>query len=323
MGLAYVVDPARWGRGFGRAALRAVTALDARVSRSEEDGPFADEGGGIITVRRLLPDWAIRLLTGALLLPPLLAALDAAFRARRRRLPVTSWLAWVVATAAPFAVAWLWIRLLGLTGALDVPAGPVLPDALPLEGWRIAALLSAPLVLALAWFGLRRPVVGALRLAGDPSADGAAAALGLAVAGLATVVWVVNPLAAALLLPAAHAWLFATAPGTERSGRVRIALVLLGLALPALMAIHYALALDLGPLGLAWLAFLITAGGHISPAAAGVLSLLAGCLCGVVAVVRTRRRIVRHAEPDPIRTRGPLGYAGPGSLGGTESALRR
>ena len=51
--------------------------------------------------------------------------------------------------------------------------------------------------------------------------------------------------------------------------------------------------------------------------------MLAGCFVGVVAVVRTRRRVVRNAEPDPIRTRGPIGYAGPGSLGGTESALKR
>ena len=28
---------------FGRAALRAITALDARVARAGEDGPFADE----------------------------------------------------------------------------------------------------------------------------------------------------------------------------------------------------------------------------------------------------------------------------------------
>ena len=308
---------------FGRAATRTVIALDARVSRSDEEGPFAAEGGGIITVRRLLPDWAIRLLVGSLLLPPLLAAVDAFFGARRRRLPVLRWIGWVGAAILPFLLAWAWIRLLGLTGALDVPRGPVLPEALPLEGRRIVALASAPLVLALAWLGPRRALVSRLRLPATVSAGGAAAALGLAINALATIVWVFNPLAAALLVPAAHGWLFATAPGTSTSSRVRAALVLIGLALPALMTVHYALALDLGPLGLAWLAFLITAGGHISPLAAIVLSVLAGCLCGVVAVVRTRRRVVKEDEPEPIRTRGPLGYAGPGSLGGTESALRR
>ena len=190
---------------FGRAALRSITALDARVSRAGEDGPFADEPSGIVTVKRLLPDWAIRLLVGTLLLPPLLTAFDAFFGARRRRLPVARWLGWVGAAAAPFLLTWLWIRLLGLTGALDAPLGPVLPEALPLRGWNIAALVSAPLVLALTWIGVRRPLVGRLGLPASVSAGGAAAALGLVITGLAALVWLVNPFAAALLVPAAHA----------------------------------------------------------------------------------------------------------------------
>jgi hypothetical protein len=308
---------------LGRSALRAIAALDARVSRAGEDGPFADEPSGIVTVKRLLPDWAIRLLVGTLLLPPLLTAFDGFFGARRRRLPVARWLGWVGAAAVPFLLAWLWMRLLGLTGALDAPLGPVLPEALPLRGWNIAALASVPLVLALAWLGARRPLVGRLGLPASVSAGGAAAALGLVITGLAALVWVVNPFAAALLVPAAHGWLFAAAPGTQTSSRTRVALVLLGLALPLLMVVHYGLALALGPLDMAWLAVLITAGGHVTPLAALFLSVLAGCLVGVVAVVRTRRRIVQQAEPEPIRTRGPIGYAGPGSLGGTESALKR
>jgi hypothetical protein len=107
------------------------------------------------------------------------------------------------------------------------------------------------------------------------------------------------------------------------SSRTRIALVVAGLVLPAVMVLHYGLALGLGPLEEAWLAVLVTAGGHVAALAALFLSVLAGSFAGVVAVVRTRRRVVRDAGPEPIRTRGPVGYAGPGSLGGTESALRR
>jgi hypothetical protein len=47
------------------------------------------------------------------------------------------------------------------------------------------------------------------------------------------------------------------------------------------------------------------------------------CLAGLLIVMRTRRRVQSAAEPEPLRTRGPISYAGPGSLGGTESALRR
>ncbi len=170
---------------FGRAAMRAVIALDARVARADDDGLFAHEAGGIITVRRLLPDWAIRLLVGTLLLPPLLTAIDAFFGARRRRLPVLRWIGWVAAGTVPFLLAWLWIRLLGLTGAIDATRGPVLPEALPLEGWRIAALVSAPLVLVLAWLGPRRVLVSGLHLPATVSAGGAAAALSLVISVLA------------------------------------------------------------------------------------------------------------------------------------------
>ena len=208
------------------------------------------------------------------------------------------------------------MRLLGVTGALDAPLGPVLPEALPLRGWNIAALASVPLVLALAWIGVRRALVGRLGLPASVSAGGAAAALGLVITVLAALVWLVNPFAAALLVPAAHGWLFAAAPGTQMSSRTRVALVLVGLVLPVLMVVHYGLALGLGPLNLAWLAVLVTAGGHVTPLAALFLSVLAGCFVGVVAVVRTRRRIVQNAEPDPIRTRGPIGYAGPGRSAG-------
>ena len=91
-----------------------------------------------------------------------------------------------------------------------------------------------------------------------------------------------------------------------------------------LVAVHFGFALDLGPLELAWGAALAAAAG------AGLWStlLLAGvlaALAGVVRVLFARRRLAREAarRARPIQTRGPLSYAGPGSLGGTESALRR
>jgi hypothetical protein len=49
-------------------------------------------------------------------------------------------------------------------------------------------------------------------------------------------------------------------------------------------------------------------------------SLLAGSLTSAVMVAIARPRVQREAE---ITVRGPSTYAGPGSLGGTESALRR
>lgn len=311
---------------FGRAVLRTVTALDARAVAAGDRGVFDGEQRGIVTMRRLLPDWAVRLLVLTLLLPALLAGVDGFFRARRHHQPMGRWLGWVALLAAPFALAWGWVRLLGLTGSVSAPGAPVMPATVPLEGALIAALVSAPLVLALAWITLRPAGFVALGLARQVPGEGAAAALGVALSGLALAVWIANPYAAALLLPAAHLWLFASSPGGRagRAGRARKAVaVAAGIALPLALVAHYASALGLGPIGLAWLGFLAVAGGHVSPLAALAIAVFGGCLAATVAVARTRRRVVERTAEEPIVTRGPAGYAGPGSLGGTKSALRR
>ena len=65
------------------------------------------------------------------------------------------------------------------------------------------------------------------------------------------------------------------------------------------------------------------ASGARSIAAAVIVSLFLACLAGLLVVLRVRHKVASAAEPERLRTRGPAGYAGPGSLGGTESALRR
>jgi hypothetical protein len=87
-------------------------------------------------------------------------------------------------------------------------------------------------------------------------------------------------------------------------------------------AVYYAAAFAAGPIALAWLALQGAAAGHISPLFTVVAVGWAAALAGVVRVVASQRRIKRDAPPERIRTRGPVSYAGPGSLGGTESALR-
>ena len=97
---------------YGRAALRTLVALD--------EGPVV--GGGptrdVVTLRKVLPAWAVRLLIGALLLAPLLVTIDGFARARRRRHPVSPWLGWIAAAAAPFALAAALATVLGITGLL-------------------------------------------------------------------------------------------------------------------------------------------------------------------------------------------------------------
>jgi hypothetical protein len=321
-------EPVRRARleEFGRAALRAVMAIDAAGPADEERADaaaaFADAPAGIVTMRNVLPDWAVRLLVGTLLLPAVLTALDGFFRVRRRHLAVGPWLGWLALVGLPLVLAWLWLRLLGLVGALEPPAAPVLPLP-PLEAAGAVALGSVVLVLALGWFGVRPRLLARIGELGSAAAGSLAAASGAVLCTVAGVVWAVNPYAAALLLPAAHLWLFAAGPQTRLRGWRGVAALTAGLVPFALVALHYAQALRLDPLGLAWMAVLSAASGQLSLAVAVVAATVVACLAGLLYVMRTRRGAAAHVEPEPLRTRGPATYAGPGSLGGTESALRR
>ncbi|HEV3002059.1 MAG TPA: hypothetical protein VGW75_15055 [Solirubrobacteraceae bacterium] len=305
-------------QAFGRAALRSISALD--------NGPDVPAGPReyVVFQQRVLPSWAIRLLGATLLFPLLLAAVDGLARVRRRRSPVLPWLLWIATAAVPFLLAALVARVLGLTGVLPAPPGAVDPEALPVDAAGLAAL---GVVLALGLL-LRRPL-GRLAGAGtarDARADpgGPAAALAVVLAALGTAVWAVNPYTALLLAPALHLWMLAATPEVRVPRGVALALVALGLLPFALVGAHYAEQLGLDPVELAWEAALLVSGGYAGPLGIVAWSLVLACglLAAAVAAGKRRRRAAVD-EPPAVRTRGPLSYAGPGSLGGTESALRR
>jgi hypothetical protein len=308
---------------FGRTVLRTVSAIDTAGATEEGDVPaFAGEPHGIVTMRNVLPDWAVRLLVGTLLLPAFMTALDGFFRIRRRRLAVGPWMAWLGATGLPVVLLWIWTRGLGIAGAVEPPDAPILP--LPaFERAGAIALGSLVLVAALGWFGVRRLILARAGERANPMAGSLAAATGAVLCTLAALVWVVNPYAAALLLPAAHLWLFAAAPATRLRGWAGVAAVVVGLLPFAAVALYYAEALGLNPLELGWMTFLSAASGQLSFAVAVVVAGVLACLAGLLTIMRARRRVQANAGPEPVRTRGPITYAGPGSLGGTESALRR
>jgi hypothetical protein len=106
--------------------------------------------------------------------------------------------------------------------------------------------------------------------------------------------------------------------------RRSLALALLagGLVAPALVIIYYARSLGVDPIGLAWSGVLLVAGGHVSLISAIEWSVVAGCALGIVLIAARAVREV-PVEDQPVTIRGPVTYAGPGSLGGTKSALRR
>jgi hypothetical protein len=304
----------------GRGVLSAVDALDAAPDAS------ASMQSGLLVQRQTIPAWALRLLIGTLLLPPLIVAADGAARLRRREEPVGRWTLWALACALPFLACALFARLLGLLDAISATAPEPAPArALPLDSAAVRAVLAVGLVLALAWL-LWPALMRRLGLAVRPRSDAAGLAMLIVLLAVAVLVWVINPFTALLLLPAAHLWLLVVSPELRPRPPAALALTAAGLLPLALFMSFYAHQLGFGPAGLAWTAVLLFAGGSVGLGAALLWSLAAGCAvaCAMVALVPSARPASSWpGAPSEITIRGPLSYAGPGSLGGTKSALRR
>ena len=302
----------------GRALLRALTALD--------QGPRPAHGPGtyVTAVSQVMPGWVLALLSLTLIFPALVASIDAFARARRRQETVSAWLLWIAAATLPFVVGLGLAHLLALLGATpEVPGAPVAPTLYPLDLPAVAVLGGTALVVALSWWGLRRLAIRKEPLLADASAPGAAVACALVLSLVLLALCLVNPFSALILVPALHLWLLSALIDPPPPLRVRIVVVVGGLVLPILLAVYDLAILDLDPLGGAWYLFLLVTGGHVSLAGALAGCVLAGVLGSLVSILRVRRRPPVGTGPPRPSVRGPATYAGPGSLGGTKSAMPR
>jgi hypothetical protein len=305
---------------FGRAVLSAVDALD-----TAPDVPQAMQDG-LLLQRKTMPAWALRLLVASLLLPPLIAVADGLARARRRRLPIGRWTVWTLSCALPFFSCALFAYLLGWLGILGAaPSVPVLPSALPFDGKAATAVVAVVLTFALAWL-LWGVLVRRLGWGARPDAEVAGLSLLLVVLVIGVVVWVGNPFTVLLLLPALHLWLLLASPELRPRRAGSLALVALALLPLALLVTFYAHRLGLGPGGVAWTGVLLLAGAHIGFGGAILWSLAFGCAAAAAMLAASSLALLPGPRGDDgveVAIRGPMSYAGPGSLGGTESALRR
>jgi hypothetical protein len=300
---------------FGRGVLAAVDALD--------NGPVVGPPTRDLLLGHLvMRASAVRLLTGLLILPVLVAAIDGLARARRRRASLARALAWLAAAAVPFGLAALFAVVLGRSDLLAAaPTGPVTSRQLPVGASGTIALISVAIVFALAWL-LRAPLTRRLAGSASPGDPGAPVALILVSCALAVLVWLFNPYAALLTLAPLHLWLFATMLERPPPKALSVSLVAVSLVpLLALMALD-ADRLALGPRAFAWTGLLMVAGAHIGLLPLVLWSVAGGCVITAFAIAVTRAR-EHYEELPPITVRGPVSYAGPGSLGGTDSALRR
>lgn len=314
-------EPTAFGRisALGRAVLQSVNALD-----NGQQVPAPSRY--LIWSGKVVPGWAVQLLVIALILPVAAATIDAAARARRRGHRLLGWVVWVLSASLPFLLAATVVSLARATGIISfAPSIPVQGGSVALGGSEVAVLVLVGLVLVVGLGWLRPRVVALAGPAPGSSIDplpGAAAAVLLVLCAAVFLVWLSTPFAALVLVPALHLWLWAVVPDVRLPAPVLALLLAGGLALPALVVAYYSTTLGLGPVGLAWGLIVAVAGGAMGWLAVIEWSVVAGCAASVAAIALRRARVPRP-EPAAVTVRGPITYAGPGSLGGTESALRR
>jgi len=309
---------------LGMAVLQTVNALD-------RGRPVGAPSSYLVISGQVVPLWAIRLVVLVLILPVAGCTLDAVARTRRRGHGLMRWLGWVLSGAVPFVLG---LAVLLIARAVGIPSFTP-PGAAAGAGVRTTggdvALLLVLLALIVAGFAFLRPLFLRMlaqqlpdsgRRPESPAADAAAVALSVVLSVLAVLVWVLNPFAALLLVPALHAWLWLAQPGA-RAHRWSMALLLaIGFVPLGLVLFYYANAYGLSPLALAW-SLALMPGGAMPILTALCWAVALGCGASAVIIGLRAVRATAAIADQPVTVRGPASYAGPGSLGGTESALRR
>jgi hypothetical protein len=325
--------------GMGRAVLQTISALDS--------GPaLAPPSAYLLLSGKVVPAWAVSLFVLALIVPVVVATADGLARARRRGYMLWRSLGLILAAAVPFAGALLVVIVAQMIGVFAAtPPAPVAPGAVPLRGAGVAVLVLAGLVIVGGAAGVRslamrlrsareasdpiardgragRPRRGARRRVSEHSSDGLAAVLLAVMCCVTLVIWVGNPFAALLLVPALHIWLWALDSDLSLPAVGRLALVAIGIAPVIWVIVYYGDTLGFGVVQIIWAATLMVAGHGVSVLGALEGCIVMGCLVGAAAICVLAARGPR-VESAAITVRGPVNYAGPGSLGGTKSALRR
>ncbi len=313
-------DPERLGQ-FGRSMLQAVSALDAGELAPQLQRSYVTVG------RKVLPGWAVGLLGIALILPALIASIDAIARARRRAEPVGAWFAWLARCCSPFVAALAVGLLLGLAGLALAPAsGAPSPEAAALDAGAVVMILLLGAIVVGGWILLKPLQILGRGLALDPGIPGAGVALSLAMSLTSVVLWLLNPFAALFAIVPLHAWMLATLGDAPMRGRARVVLFVLGLLPAAALGAYYLLALGLDPATGGWYLVLLVTGGQVGLLTAFVISVFLGLLVSTLTIVLAQIRAGAQADPHPA-IRGPGGIAGPGSLGtvrsGSDTPRRR
>lgn len=280
----------------GQTALRMLTSFDGDFTPTVPSPTPLAVGG------KLIPQWALALLIGTLLLPLVIAVVDAWARARRWHEVSTRGLVAPALAVLPLVGIGSLIRATGLSGLIDAPPLPADPSALSGAGaiamGAVALLLTGLLVVVAA--GYARQVT--------PKGGEAGYALWLAIAGIVLLVF--NPIAAGFCLLLLHLLMLLLLAGDGPRRSKVFAFTLLGLLPLIAAAIYYPLVFGLGPTTSLRYLVMLQAGGFIGPIGmvAGAI-VLAACLTALIHLLwnapRARRSDGLAPPPSPLTTTPP------------------
>jgi hypothetical protein len=287
----------------GRGVLSAFYALDhsSEVSTARSTG-LRIEG-------RVLPEWAVALLVFMLILGPALTAGDALVRLTRgRRRRVRRWLLAPLLCAWPFVLCGAALKLLAAVGLLLSPPNPVGASALSFDAGAVVALILALAVLAGCWWAWRR-LGGAVGPRKVPDSGVAGVAALCAGCLLALIVWLIDPYAALLAVPALHFWLIAVSPELARRRSAQVALLVFPALLPlTLLLAFYSLSLGLGPAQLLLEGMVMLSGGYVNMGGMLLWSLAFGLLVAMGIATLGAASAAPRVHPPP-EDRMPVLYS--------------
>lgn len=265
---------------IGQIALRTLTTFDGDFQPATPQAKPLAVGG------KLIPQWALTLFFGTLMIPIVVAAIDGWARARRWRQSSVRGL------LAP-GLAFLWLALIGLllrgigfTGLIDAPNLPANPLAVDSTGAIVVGFVAA----ALAFLGAT--VAAAAARQGTAKGGDAGFAVWLAAAGV--VVFAVNPIACGFILLLIHLLTLLLLTGGASRGKVLL-LTTLGMLPLLAAAVYYPVALGIPAIKSVGYAVLLEMGGFV-----GWLSLAAGCLF-VAAALSSVLHLLWTAPRGPAR----------------------
>lgn len=260
--------------GYGRATLRTLTALDAGASK----GAFAKPRTALVARDKLVPGWAVALFTGCLLLPLLVAAVDAFARARRQGAAIGRAIGRPPLFAVPPFIGVLAARV---SAAIGIgPAAPSAPPDLAVASPGTATIALTVAIILLVGCGWAGAILFARARRMGAEYD---CALALWICAEAVLVWLISPFAALLALPAAHLLLLMLLAETRPPRPAITALVVIAIV-PAAAVLGYYVSVFAIPVGdIAWWLELLVAAGHTPIIQLAAIALFAGTTAAATA----------------------------------------